>query len=214
CNRPPESVIGWPSSRLKYRPKVTAAPVCSWSSGGHPRCSPTPPTSAPRRTSLAVSVRSSAHGAVRAGRGSDETAGVRRLPAGTGNGNPRFARRPLTWFCAWHWWVQTVGGFATSGASSTVPKPSRPPLATSHTDTLPQWATDGEIGSAVLQSAWLMRVATCELSRRTKFDEKSLAMLTRVVTLTQKRLGGPVVMLVQSLPRNSPTCARKLGLSK
>ena len=60
----------------------------------------------------------------------------------------------------------------------------------------------GLSGVAVLQSAWLIRVATWELSRSTSFLEKLLAMLTRADTCTQNLLGGPVVTLVQSSPRN------------
>src|SRR6478735_5162649 len=111
------------------------------------------------------------YGAVSGPSGRAETRGVRREPAGTGNGKPRLASRPLTWFCAWQWEVQFVGGLATSVASSPVTKPIRPPLATSQTETPPQWRALGVSGVAVLQSAWVTRVATCALSRATNFGE-------------------------------------------
>ena len=76
--------------------------------------------------------------------------GVSRLPAGTGNVKPSTARRPRTWFCAWQSSTQSVGGFATSTASSPVTKPIRPPLATSQSDWLPQCSTLGDTGVAVL----------------------------------------------------------------
>jgi hypothetical protein len=69
------------------------------------------------------------------------------------------------------------------------------------------------IGVAVLQSAWVTRVATCALSRATNFGERSFEMFTRVATWTQNWPGGPVATLVQVEPRNWPTCARKFGLS-
>ena len=97
----------------------------------------------------------------------------------------------------------SVGGLATSVASSPVTNPIRPPLATSQTVTPPQWRTLGVTGTAVLQSACTTRLATCALSRATNLLEKSLPMLTRVLTCTQKRLGGPCVTLVHSLPKTA-----------
>src|SRR5262245_47712049 len=90
----------------------------------------------------------------------------------------------------------------------------RPPLATSQIETPPQCAALGFRGLAVLHWGCATRVATWALSRATNLGDTSFAMLTRVATFTQNLLGGPVVMLVQSDPRNSPTCARKFGLSK
>src|SRR3954471_10509258 len=121
-------------------------------------------------------------GAPHGARGAD--LGTRRLPAGTGKGCPRLARRPRTWFCAWQLVTQLVGGFATSVASSPVTKPIRPPLATSQIDTPPQCRTLGVSGVLVLQPGCTTRVATWALSRATNRDDRSLAMFTRAATWT------------------------------
>ena len=57
-------------------------------------------------------------------------------------------------------------------------------------------------------------VATWGLSRTTNLLETSLPMLTRGLTCTQNCPGGPVTVLVQPDPTNSPRWARKLALSK
>ena len=107
-----------------------------------------------------------------------------------------------------------MGGLATSTASSPDTNPIRPPLATSQTDTPPQWRTLGVTGVAVLQSDWATRWATWALSRATNDGEMPLAMLTLVDTCTQNWPDGPVWTLVHPDPRNWPTRARKFGLSK
>ena len=118
-----------------------------------------------------------------------EERGARRLPAATGNGNPRTARRPWIWFSTGQFVTHAVGGFATSVASAPVTMPMRPPLATSQIDMPPQWSFVSLRPSVLVKSgpqlACGMRVATCALSRTTNLAERPLPMFTRGVTRTQ-----------------------------
>jgi hypothetical protein len=102
--------------------------------------------------------------------------------------------------------VHAVAGGATSVASSPNTAPIRPPLATSQTDTPPQWSTVANVPSRFsirFTQSWSTRVATCGLSRPTKRGERSVAKLIRD--------GTTVVSLYGT---TSPSRARKLGLSK
>src|SRR6266481_2364377 len=111
---------------------------------------------------------------------------------------------------------------ATSVASSPITWPIRPPLATLHCETPPQWFTVpgwNGLGMSFTQSR-AMRVAAWGLSRPTNWLERSLAKLTRAVTVTVPSGFAPAQTTgVPSgrMPEQgmfSPSRSRTLGLSK
>src|SRR5258706_482317 len=112
--------------------------------------------------------------------------GFSRTASGTGNGNPTTTARPVTWFCAVQPAVPIFAAGAISAAPSPITWPIRPPLATLHCETPPQWLTDpGWKGfGMLLEQSVTIRVAACGLSRPTNLAERSLAKVTRAVTVT------------------------------
>jgi len=87
--------------------------------------------------------------------------------------------------------VQGFAAGAISVESSPITWPMRPPLATFHCETPPQWLTvPGWNGFGMLfAQSTATRSATCGLSRPTKFGDRSLAKFTRAVTVTVPSTG-------------------------
>src|SRR5467141_2670122 len=148
--------------------------------------------------------------------------GFNRTASGTGNGNPTTTARPCTWFCAVQLAVHNFAAGAISVASSPITWPIRPPLATLHCETPPQWLRDpgwNGFGMLLAQSVTI-RVAVCGLSRPTNLFEKSLAKLTLAVTVTVP--SGLAPLQATNVPSGrmpeqgifSPSRSRTFGLSK
>ena len=70
--------------------RVDEGPACVGGSGNAPAA----------HTELGPSPEGMVRARARSAHGQGDVRGVNRLPAGTGKGKPRVARRPCTWFCA------------------------------------------------------------------------------------------------------------------
>ena len=94
-------------------------------------------------------------------------AGTSRLAAGTGNGCPRTASRPRTWFCAWQSW-HAVGRRVGHLDGVLAGDEAHPAAAGDVPDRHAAAVLDaGVTGMAVLQSGCETRSATWALSRAT-----------------------------------------------